>query len=65
MAQGWYYVMNSPKWHYFKDDTRSICGRWWVPALNEKSLEDDKDESPDNCKGCLKKVRTLRKGESK
>jgi hypothetical protein len=54
IKEGWGYLQNvgSNKWHYFKDDGRSLCGRF----MNLSSrLEQGNDESPDNCAACRKK----------
>ena len=50
----WGKLANSTKWHYFKDDGRSLCGKWL-------SLGDPPDDgagdmkSKYNCAGCWKK----------
>lgn len=50
MVEGWGWIKNSPKWHYFIDG-RSLCGRW---AYFDRELEQENDESPDNCTACKK-----------
>ena len=47
-TEGWKYLFNSPKWHYFRNG-RSLCRKWMNFG---KDFEGDKP-SPDNCKGCL------------
>jgi len=56
MKQGWTYLYNSPKWHYFDSENggRSLCGRWMLFSLGD--LESGNDNSPDNCKACAKKL---------
>jgi len=49
--EGWGYVHQSPKWHYFVD-SRSLCGKWLGLGLGE--LEQGKNDSPDNCVACKK-----------
>lgn len=49
VTEGWTYLWNSPKWHYFRD-CRSLCKRWMTFG-NE--FKQGKDTSPDNCKGCV------------
>lgn len=51
--EGWTYLINSPKWHYFVGN-RSICSRFMLLSLPE--LEQGKEESPDNCKACKTKL---------
>lgn len=57
--EGWTYLINSTKWHYFVDN-RSLCGRWALWGNDE--LELGKDDSPDNCKACMSKL-AKRKGQ--
>jgi hypothetical protein len=49
--EGWTYLYNSPKWHYFREG-RSICKRWMT--LGNPELEQGNDNSKDNCKACIK-----------
>lgn len=49
--EGWGWIRNSPKWHYFVDG-RSLCGKWLGLGLGE--LEQGNDESGDNCTVCKK-----------
>lgn len=63
-GKGWYWVANSPKWHYFKDAKTSLCGRWWVLALDPANLQDSDHDSPDNCKSCNKKREAMEKKEA-
>jgi hypothetical protein len=51
--EGWGWLSNSPKWHYFVDG-RSLCGRWLGLGLGE--LEQGMDNSPDNCAECRRRV---------
>ncbi len=51
--EGWTYLLNSPKWHYFRGG-RSLCGRFLL--LGNPELEQGNENSPDNCKGCLRKL---------
>jgi hypothetical protein len=52
-TEGWSYLFNSPKWHYFRAG-RSLCKRWMI--LGRGEFEQGKDNSPDNCKACIKAV---------
>lgn len=48
--EGWNYLFNTPKWHYFRDG-RSLCKRWMIFGDNADA-QLGKNESPDNCKAC-------------
>ncbi len=52
-TEGWTYLTNSRKWHYFIDG-RSLCKRFMLFFLPE--LEQGDDDSPDNCKACRAKL---------
>ena len=52
IKEGWAYLSNSPKWHYFRGG-RSLCKRWGYFGHDE---EQGKDDSPDNCLACRKKL---------
>ena len=47
--EGWTYLVNSPKWHYFRDG-RSLCRKFLL--LGRPELECDGPESADDCKKC-------------
>lgn len=53
MKEGWTFLYNSPRWHYFRN-SRSLCGRWLYLG-DDDALEQGKENSPDNCKGCVAK----------
>lgn len=53
MNEGWNWLMNSRKWHYFVDKS-SLCGKWAI--LNDDDLEIGSDDSPDNCAVCRRKL---------
>lgn len=48
--EGWMWLSNSPKWHYFMDG-QSLCGKWMTFS---KKFEQGNDSSIDNCKACQK-----------
>lgn len=52
MKEGWTWLSNSTKWHYFVDGI-SLCGKWRLLVTGD--LEQGKDDSPDNCAACKKK----------
>lgn len=56
--EGWGWLLNSRKWHYFLPGGRSICGKWL--ALGNQTLEQGNDTSSDNCAACRKKVTSLK-----
>lgn len=51
--EGWTWLENSKKWHYFVDG-RALCGRWLL--VSTPKLEQGNDDSPDNCLACQKKL---------
>jgi hypothetical protein len=57
MKEGWTFLWNSPKWHYFREG-RSLCGRFLL--LGKPELGGGNEQSPDNCKGCLRKIQKER-----
>jgi hypothetical protein len=57
--EGWTWLINSTKWHYFKD-RQSLCGKFLL--LGNIELEQGNDNSPDNCKACIKKLEKIREG---
>lgn len=57
MDEGWVWFLNSRKAHYIGSDGRSLCGKW---AYLGSSFEQGKDNSPDNCASCKRKLKKLR-----
>lgn len=60
--EGWNYIMDTgsmrkSKWHYFKEDGRSLCGRAMI--FNNKNAEQGNDDSSDNCAACKRKKKQL------
>lgn len=55
MKEGWTWVLGSPKWHYFREK-RSLCRKWMILFNDGSNLEQGSEDSPDNCKACLKKL---------
>lgn len=51
--EGWTWLVNSRKWHYFVDG-KALCGKFML--LHVGDLETGKDNSPDNCTGCKRKL---------
>lgn len=56
MDEGWTYLYNSPKWHYFVKGDRivSLCRKWMLFSVAD--LESGNDNSPDNCAKCRKEL---------
>jgi len=52
-TEGWNWIFNARKWHYFRDG-RSLCGRWMTLTM-PNDLETGNLNSPDNCKACVRK----------
>jgi len=51
--EGWTWLINSRKWHYFVGP-RSLCRRWAL--VGNPELEKGNDDSPDNCAACKRKL---------
>lgn len=51
--EGWTWLTNSPKWHYFRD-SRSLCNKFML--FGEHKFEQNNDNSSDNCAMCKKKL---------
>lgn len=49
-------------WHFFGEDGRSLCGTW-LHLRGE--LEQGNDNSPDNCKSCMKRLAKMKEKEAK
>ena len=52
--EGWTYLMNAIKWHYFGPDGRSLCMRWFYGGPKT-----DYRDSPPNFDGCVACTRKL------
>lgn len=52
-TEGWTYLLNSPKWHYFREG-RALCGRFLL--LGNPELEQGNEASADNCSSCRRKL---------
>ena len=53
-AEGWDYLQNTRKWHYFVNG-RSLCGKWL--GLGLRNLVLGNGNSPDNCAKCVKRLK--------
>lgn len=53
MREGWNWLFNSSKWHYFREG-RSLCGKWMT--LGNPEYQQGNDNSPDNCAACKRKL---------
>lgn len=52
--EGWIWLINSRKWHYFGPNGKSLCGKFFL--LGNPELEQGNDNSPDNCAICRRKL---------
>ena len=62
--RGWGWPADAKKAHYFilkygEQWNTSLCDRWAYGG----NLEDSNDDSPDNCKACLRKLKKMRERE--
>jgi len=53
VREGWTWLVNTRKWHYFVKKI-SLCEKWMI--IGNPDLEEGNDNSPDNCKVCQKKL---------
>jgi hypothetical protein len=53
MTEGWTWLINSKKWHYFREG-KSLCKKFLL--LQYPEFEQGNDHSPDNCKQCIKQL---------
>jgi len=53
MEKGWARPQYALKWHYFDEDGKSLCGHQFFTGPTEQR----DDDSPQNCKGCLRALR--------
>ena len=60
ITEGWGWLLNSTKWHYFLADGKSMCGKWL--RLSNDDQEQGNDDSPDNCAACRKKLKARKAG---
>ena len=49
-SEGWNWLSNSRKWHYFRDG-RSLCQQYMLLGSNADA-QTGNDMSPDNCAAC-------------
>lgn len=60
--EGWTWLQNSSKWHYFRNK-RSLCKRWSLFLHPSSGYQQGGLGSPDNCKLCLKYLKKEQKDE--
>jgi len=53
--EGWTWLVNSKKWHYFKE-ARSLCGKFVLFKKPVDGFETGNNDSKDNCIACNKKL---------
>ena len=52
--EGWGACHNTSKWHYFDTEGRSLCRRFML--FGQQDLQQGNDDSPDNCKECVRRL---------
>ena len=60
MNEGWTWLINSKKWHYFVNG-RSLCGKFGL--IGRPELKQGDDDNPDNCAACRKKLKRKNKAK--
>ena len=53
--EGWTWLQNSKKWHYFRNK-KSLCGKWSLFIHPNEGYELGNNDSSDNCTTCRKKL---------
>jgi hypothetical protein len=56
-AEGWTWLHNSKKWHYFRGQ-KSLCGKFMLLSQPYDGYVTDDKNSPDDCAACRKKRNT-------
>jgi hypothetical protein len=59
--KGWGRPMQSRRFHYFDNNSMSLCRKW---GFYFGDAEDTHDDHTDNCAVCQKLVRAVRKREA-
>lgn len=54
-VEGWTWVRNSRKWHYYRE-CRAICGGMMMFCHPSEGYELGNDDSEDNCAACKRKL---------
>lgn len=54
--EGWQYLFNARKCHYFKLDGRSLCGRWLLLVGGANRSPELGFRTKDDCAGCVRKL---------
>jgi len=60
MAKGWAKIDNRGKYHFYKDDGGSLCGKYRVMFVPESAFENARDEHEENCKECMRRIAKYR-----
>ena len=55
-TEGWYWPPNARKAHFYDDQNRSLCGRYFVFHIGQYDGDASAPESSDDCRGCRAKV---------
>lgn len=57
--KGWERPINARKYHYYDEDGRSLCGKWFLMFGSNFDPEFG-EAGPDDCKACRAKVEKLK-----
>jgi hypothetical protein len=57
LSNGWGLPSASRKWHFFANEARSLCGKWFYLGPREKP--EQMGGGKDDCAVCVKKRATL------
>jgi len=64
IKEGWTWLSNAnTKWHYFRNG-ESLCGRWMIFSVKDEDMHQGNDQSPDNCKACMKALQKEKANET-
>lgn len=55
-TEGWLRPINSRQFHYFQDDGRSLCARWFMFSLQGAEPEREGYDTTRDCADCRKKL---------
>lgn len=56
MKAGWNWLLNARKWHYFHEDGRSLCGKWWMMGHNDDAKPEAEVREISRCAECKRRL---------
>lgn len=62
--EGWTWLANAKKWHYFKGG-RSLCQGYLLFRHPGEGYQAGNDASPDNCKACQRELQKAKEAPGK